>query len=453
MVLDNLKEGLRNSLNKIKDSMFVDKKLIKEITKDIQKSLIKSDVDVQLVLDVTQTIKDRALNEDKPKTITEKEHFISIVYEELADILGTGDEYNLEREIKESDETYKIMLVGLFGSGKTTTTGKLASYYQKRGINTCILSTDTWRPAAAEQIEQIGDDIGVDAYTDPDCDDPKEIFEKYEDEINSYDLAVIDTAGRDALNDELIEELKGIDTSVDADEKFLILSGDIGQSAKDQAEAFKESCGVTGVILTKMDGTAKGGGALVACSVTESPVRFIGIGEKLSDLERFDSENFVGRLLGMGDLEGLLEKTREAFDEEDMEDMKEKMLQGEFNLIDMRDQMEAMNNMGPLDKVLDMIPGLGADQIPKEMLEGQKEKMEEWKHLMNGMTKDELEDPTIMNRSRIERVSQGSGKDERELRDLIKHYKKSKKMMKMMNPGKEQDMEEMMKKMQRKGLR
>lgn len=453
MVLDKLSSSLRSSLQKIKNSMFVDKKLINEIVKDIQKALLKSDVDVKLVLKTTKKIKERALNEDKPKTVSKKDYLITVVYEELVDILGGEESFNLENKIKKSNKTYKIMLVGLFGSGKTTTTGKLANYYKKRGIKTAVVSTDTWRPAAAKQLQQLSKEIGVDCYINPNKKNPEKIYQEFEKEYDEYDLLIIDTAGRDALNDELITELKDLDTAVQANDIFLVLSADIGQAAEKQAQAFHDTTGVTGVIITKLDGTAKGGGALIACSITDAPIRFLGVGEKTNDLERFNPKSFVGRILGLGDLEGLLEKTRAAFDEEEAKDLSKKMLKGEFNLLDMYDQMDAMQNMGSLSKIMDMIPGFNKNKIPKEMLEGQEEKMKDWKHLMNSMTKEELEDPTIMRKQRVERVSHGAGMDTKELRQLLKHYKQSKKMMKMMKGGKEQDMEKMMKKMQRKGLR
>lgn len=453
MVLDKLSSSLRGSLQKIKNSMFVDKKLINEIVKDIQKALLKSDVDVKLVLKTTKKIKERALNEEKPKTVSKKDHLITVVYEELVEILGGEETFNLENTIKKHKGPYKIMLVGLFGSGKTTTTGKLANYYKKRGIKTAVVSTDTWRPAAAKQLQQLSKEIDVDCYINPQNKNPASIYEEFEEEYQNYDLVIIDTAGRDALNNELITELKDLDNTVQANDIFLVLSADIGQAAEKQAQAFHDTTGVSGVIITKLDGTAKGGGALIACSITDAPIRFLGVGEKTNDLERFNPKSFVGRILGLGDLEGLLEKTRAAFDEEEAKELTKKMLKGEFNLMDMYDQMEAMQNMGSLSKIMDMIPGFNTNKIPKEMLEGQEEKMKDWKHLMNSMTKEELEDPTIMRKQRIERVSYGAGMDTKELRQLLKHYKQSKKMMKMMKGGGEKDMEKMMKKMQRKGLR
>ena len=224
---------------------------------------------------------------------------------------------------------------------------------------------------------------------------------------------------------------------------------DVGQGAEKQARMFHETTGVTGVIITKLDGTAKGGGALSACAVTGAPVKFIGVGEKIDALEEFKPKNFVGRLLGMGDLEALLEKAKEAISEEDAKDLQKKLLKGDFTLIDLYEQTEAMRKMGPLSKVLEMMPGMGQLQIPKEALAGQEVKLDHWKIIMGSMTKEELEDPEVMNSSRIDRVAKGSGMPEREVRELIKQHKQSKKLFKMLKGrGSEKDMKKMMQKMQ-----
>ncbi len=450
-MLDNLSSSLKNTLKKITDAIFVDEKLVNELVKDIQRSLIKADVNVKLVLSLTQDIKKRALEEEIPKGISKKEHLVNIVYEELVKLLG-DDKQALTDKIKKK-KTYKIMLVGLFGSGKTTSIAKLSSYFKKRGYTVGVVTTDTWRPAAYDQLEQLAKKTKVDFFGDKSLKDPVKVYKKFEKEYSKYDLLLVDTAGRDALNKELITEIKKLNKAVSPDDTFLVLSGDIGQGAENQAKSFHENCGVTGVIISKLDGTAKGGGALIACSVTGAPVRFIGTGEKIDDLEDFKPSGFVGRLLGMGDLEALLEKTRFAVDEEEVEDLSKKFLKGDFNLIDMYEQMKAMKKMGPLNKIMDLIPGMSG-KVPDHMLKGQEEKIGNWKFLMQSMTKEELEDPTIMNSRRVQRVANGSGMETKDVRELLKQYKQSKKMMKMMKPGSsEKDIQKMMQKMQSKGLR
>ena len=428
MVLEKLSESLKNTLQKIAKSMFVDEKLINELVKDIQRALLQADVNVKLVFELTQRIKDRITKEETPGALTKKEHLINVVYEELTKFLG-GE----KSEIKLGDKMpNKIMLVGLFGSGKTTTCGKIAKFFMKRGKRVALIGLDVHRPAAMDQLEQVGKQINVPVFILKGEKDPVKIYENFRNEYSRLDLLLVDTAGRDALSEDLIDELKDVHKVVQPDESLLIISADIGQAAQTQAKAFHEAGAITGVIVTKMDGTAKGGGALSACAVTGAPIKFIGVGEKVDDFEQFNPKGFVGRLLGMGDLEALLEKAKEAITEEEAKDIEKKLLKGEFNLIDLYSQMEAMSKMGPLGKVLEMVPGLGQLSLPKEALQVQEGKLKKWKHAMNSMTKLELEDPTIIDAQHIERISNGSGVPTTDIRDMIKQYNQSKKLVKML---------------------
>ncbi|HIJ11641.1 TPA: signal recognition particle protein Srp19, partial [Candidatus Woesearchaeota archaeon] len=270
MVLEKLGDSLKSTLSKITGATFVDEKLVNEIVKDIQRALLQSDTNVKLVFALSNSIKERA-KEKTPTGITKREHIVNIVYEELTNFVGKE-----AREIKITKKPTKIMLVGLFGSGKTTTTGKLAKYYKKRGMKVAVMQTDTWRPAAYDQLEQLAGNVGVDFYGIREEKNPAVIYDTFKDKLSAYDVVIVDTAGRDALSDELIEELKEIHALVNADEKLLVISADIGQAAEKQAQAFHDTCGVTGVIVTKLEGTAKGGGALSACAVTDAPIQFIG---------------------------------------------------------------------------------------------------------------------------------------------------------------------------------
>jgi signal recognition particle subunit SRP54 len=444
MVLEKLGNSLKNTLSKIAKSMFVDEKLINELVKDIQRALLQSDVNVKLVFDLTNNIRERIKSEETPKGLTKKEHLINIVYDELVNFLGK-EAYKLE--IKE--KPFKIMLVGLFGSGKTTTSGKLARYFTKRGYKVAIVGLDIHRPAAMDQIEQIAKQVNVPAYINKVEKDPIKIWNQYKDEFKKYDILIVDTAGRDALSKDLIKEIETVNKEINPNENLLVISADIGQAAQKQAQQFHDSCHITGVVATKMDGTAKAGGALSACAVTKAPIKFIGVGEKVDDLEIFNPPGFVGRLLGMGDLEALLEKAKEAITEEQAEDLGKKLLKGEFTLIDLYEQMEAMSKMGPLSKVVEMIPGFGQLKMPKDMLRVQEGKLKKWKIVMSSMTKEELEDPDkVIDANRIERIAKGSGQTTGTVRELIKQYRQSKKMMKMMKGS--GDMNKMMKKMQGK---
>jgi signal recognition particle subunit SRP54 len=442
MVLEKLGDSLKNTLSKITKSIFVDEKLINELVKDIQRALLQSDTNVQLVFSLSNKIKERA-KDKTPPGITQREHLIKIVYEELTDFLGKES-----HEIKIDKKPTQIMMVGLFGSGKTTTTGKLAKFYKKRGFKIALIQTDTWRPAAYEQLEQLANDVGVDFLGIKGEKDPVKIYLSFEKKLSEYDLVIVDTAGRDALSDELIEELNELNNAVQADERLLVISADIGQAAQKQAQAFHDTCNVTGVIVTKLEGTAKGGGALSACSVTKSPIKFIGVGEKADDLELFHPQRFVGRLIGMGDLESLLEKAREVISEEDAKDMQAKFLKGDFSLIDLYQQMKSLKKMGSFKKIIDMIPGMGSMKLPKDMLDVQEEKLTRWKFAMDSMTKEELENPNVIGAERIDRIAAGCGLKISTVRELLKQYRQSKKMMKMFKG--EKDMSKMMQKMKGK---
>ena len=444
MVLDKLGSSLKNTLSKIAKSMFVDEKLINELVKDIQRALLQADVNVKLVFDLTNKIKERIKKENTAKGLTKKEHLINIVYEELVNFLGK-ESYKIE--VKE--KPFKIMLVGLFGSGKTTTTGKLARYFTKRGYKVALVGLDIHRPAAMDQIEQIAQQVKVPVFINKVEKDPIKIWNQYKEEYKKYDILIIDTAGRDALSKDLIKEIETVNKEIKANENLLVISADIGQAAQKQAQQFHDSCRITGVVATKMDGTAKAGGALSACAVTKAPIKFIGVGEKIDDLEPFNPSGFVGRMLGMGDLEALLEKAKEAISEEDAEDLGKRLLKGDFTLIDLYEQMEAMSKMGPLSKITEMIPGFGQLKMPKEMLKVQEGKLKKWKHAMQGMTQEELEKPDeILDSKRIERIAKGSGVTTGTVRELIKQYRQSKKMMKMMKGN--GDINKIMKKFQGK---
>jgi len=440
MVLEKLSNSLKNTLKKIAKSIFVDKKLVEELVKDIQRALLAADVNVKLVLELTEEIKKRALKEEPPKGIDKREFLVKIVYEELVKFLGEK-----ESKIEIKKKPFKIMMVGLFGSGKTTTIGKLAKYYTTRGHKVAALGLDVHRPAAPEQLEQICRQVNIPCFIKKGEKDPIKIYKEFKSEISKYDIVLIDTAGRDALSKDLIKEIKDLYLIIRPDERLLVISADIGQAAQKQAQTFHDSAFITGVIATKMDGTAKGGGALTACAATGAKIKFIGEGEKIDDLETFDPQGFVSRMLGMGDIKALLEKAKEAIPEEKAEDLSKRFLKGEFNLVDLYDQMSAMKKMGPLSKIMEMIPGFGQIKMPKELLSVQEGKLKKWKFIMDSCTKEELENPDIITGSRIERIAKGSGTTSGEVRELLKQYKQAKKMSKMMKGGK--GMEKLMKKM------
>ncbi len=426
MVLEKLGNVLRKTTDKIANAIFLDKTVVDGIIKDLQRALIEADVNVKLVLELTQKIKKDALDE-RIKGIEKKEHIIKLLHDELLNIIGKKKEITLgKKEI--------FILVGLYGSGKTTTCGKLASYYGKRGRKVCCVGLDVHRPAAPEQLKQICDKLNVRCFVDLKEKNALKIWKKFEKEIREYDLVIVDSAGRDALDEELIEEIKGISKEINASESFLVISADIGQAVKRQAQAFKESANVTGVIITKMDSTAKAGGALTACAEVGASVAFIGTGEKASDLETFDPEAFLSRLLGMGDLKSLMEKIHSVMDEKELERQQKKLAEGKFTLRDLQTQMDSMSSIGSFDKIMEMIPGLGKvkEKIGEGALETQEAKVKRWKHIINSMTPEEIENPDLFDKqtSRIARVAHGSGASTTEVRALLKQYKMLNEMMK-----------------------
>ncbi|MAG50930.1 signal recognition particle protein Srp19, partial [archaeon] len=266
MVLEKLGSSLKETLKKITSAVFVDEKLVNELIKDIQRALLSADVNVQLVFDLSKAIKNRALEEKTPRGISEREHLVNIVYEELVKLIG-GEKAEIKIEKK---KPFKIMMVGLFGSGKTTTIGKLGRYYSKRGFKVAAVGLDVHRPAAPEQLEQVCKKAKIKSFIKKREKNALKVYEKFEEEYSKYDILIIDTAGRDALSKDLIKEIKELNKTIKPDERILVISGDIGQAAQNQAEEFHKNCGVTGVIATKLDGTARGGGALVASATTKA---------------------------------------------------------------------------------------------------------------------------------------------------------------------------------------
>ncbi|MEK6856750.1 MAG: signal recognition particle receptor subunit alpha [Nanoarchaeota archaeon] len=425
MVLDNLSTSLKNSLKKITSALFVDERTIDELVKDIQRALLAADVNVQLVFNLTSKIKERFKEEKPTKEQPKREFLIHIVYEELTNLLG-GEKEEIRVQQK---KPFKIMLVGLFGSGKTSLVGKLANYYKKRNYKVATIGLDVHRPAAPQQLKILSDQAQVQCFIDEKEKDPIKIYKKFEQQYKNYDILIVDTAGRDALLQELIDEIESLNKIIQPDERLLIIPAELGQTAQKQAEQFHKSCEITGVVVTKMDGTAKAGGALSACAISGAKIKFIATGEKLNDLETFNPPNFVSRLLGMGDLEALLEKAKEAISEEKSKDMEKRLLKGEFNLVDLYEQMQAMSKMGSLSKLMELVPGMSQLKLPKDVLDVHEDKLKHWKECMNSMTKKELEDPEILEGSRIRRISLGSGVPASEIRDLLKQYRLAKKMM------------------------
>ena len=424
MALERLGSSLYEALKKVFRASVVDEATIKELVRDVQRALLQADVNVKLVLDISKRIEERALKEKLPPGISRREHIIKVVYEELTRFLG-------EKPVSIKIEPGKrkvIMLVGIQGSGKTTAAAKLAKYFQKRGLKPALICVDTYRPGAFAQLQQLANRINVPLYGNPSTKDPVKIALEGLKQFNDRDIIIIDTAGRHKEEQELIKEMMMLEKSIKPDEIMLVVDGTIGQQAMVQAQAFNQATPIGSILVTKLDGSARGGGALSAVAATGAPIKFISTGEKIEDIEPFIPSRFVGRLLGMGDLETLLEKVREA--EIKVPEKKAKaILSGKFTLTDMYEQFEAVKGMGAFRKLLKMLPGMSYD-VPEEMLNMAEDRLEKWRVMIQSMTKEEKDNPKIFNASRIRRVARGSGTSEKEVKELLKQYSLMRRMMK-----------------------
>ena len=425
MVLEGLGKSLRNALGRITGATSVDDQLIKDVVKDLQRALLQADVNVQLVLQLSKKIEERALNEKAPPGKSPKEYVVNIIYEELVNLLDNGEGLQMKPQT--------IMMVGLYGQGKTTTTGKLANLFNKKGFKVGLIAADVYRPAAYDQLRQLGEKVNVEVYGEPGETDAAAIVKRGMEHFKDKKIIIIDTSGRHALEDDLIKEIKDIAAIAKPDERFLVLDSQVGQQAGPQAEAFHNAVGVTGVVLTKMDGTAKGGGAISAVSKTNARIVCLGVGEHIRDFEAFDANKFISRLLGMGDISSLVEMAKESYEgsEQDMEETGKKLASGKFTLKDMYQQMEAMNKMGPLKKIMSLIPGMSKMEDKIDYDESQA-KLAKFKYIMDSMTEEEQEDPSIIKASRVQRIAMGSGTSVQEVRELLKQFNQSKKAIKGM---------------------
>jgi signal recognition particle subunit SRP54 len=425
-MLGKLSSSLKESIRKVAKAKRMDKRTVDELVRDIQRAMIQADVKISLVKELSDRIRERSLKEKM--VLNPREHVIKVVYEELIHIIGQGVEVPLTPQ--------KIMMVGLHGSGKTSSCAKLARYFQKKGLKPAVICADVYRPGASDQLKQLCDNIGVPFFAGaPEERDVMRIVTGGVKEFDKYDIRIIDTAGRHALEEEMIEEIINIRELIKPEQRFIVLDASIGQQASVQARAFDDAIGITGIIITKMDGTAKGGGALSAVAETNSGVAFIGTGEKVDDFEKFEADGFISRLLGMGDLKSLIEMAEESLKPEDVDI---DILKGKFTLNDLYKQLEALKKMGPFKKIMQMMPlgGLGLDiDLNDEMYQVTEDKLKRFKVMMDSMTEDELNGPKIIGGSRLRRIARGSGTTTAEVNELLKYHRMMQKMMKRFTSG------------------
>jgi signal recognition particle subunit SRP54 len=426
MVLEKLGSSLYDALRKVIRAPIVDEELVKELIRDFQRALLQADVNVQLVMELSQNIQKRALDEELPPGISRREHVVKVVYDELTRFVG---EKPVSLEIRPGRQNV-LMLVGIQGSGKTTHAAKLARYFQKRGLKPAVICADTFRPGAYDQLRQLAESINVDFYGEQGGRDPVAIARRGVKELGDYEVVILDTSGRHKEEKSLILEMQQIAAEVNPQEIILVLDGTIGQQAASQATAFNEATDIGSIIVAKLDGSARGGGALSGVAATGAPIKFIGTGEKIEDLEPFVPGRFIGRLLGMGDIESLVAKVKDAEVQVTEKDVNA-MLSGKFTLADMYQQFQAVRSMGPLQKVLSMVPGMGY-KIPEADLDVAEERMDRWKYIIDSMSPEERETPKMINASRVRRIARGSGTEERDVRELIKQYNAMRKMLRQL---------------------
>jgi len=437
-MLDSLREGLQAAVRKLVGATLVDEKAVKEFVRDLQRALIQSDVNVRIALEVTERVQKRALEEKPPGGITKKDQVVSILYEELARLLGGQGGLQLNK-----DKTTVLVMLGVQGSGKTTTTGKLARLYSKRGFKVGVVAADTFRPGAVAQLKTLVASSGAEVYSDEKEKDSVKIAKEGKKAFaESKNLVIIDTAGRHKEEKGLLQEMKDVVNGVKPDVTILVIDGTIGQQCYNQALAFHQTAPVGGIIVTKLDGAAKGGGALAASAATGARIFFIGTGERIDDLEEFVPTRFVGRLLGMGDLKDLMEMVKDAEVVVD-EKMTQRMMSGKMTMNDLLVQFEQMKKFGSLKKVLDHIPGFSG-QVDAKELDKAEDRVKVYKSIIQSMTGEEKTDPDRINSSRLKRIAKGSGRSEKDVRELLSRYKQMKAMVKT---SKGRELRQMMRRM------
>lgn len=416
----DLGEGLRKAIAKLSGATIIDAKTIREFNKELQKALISSDVEIGLVFAFTKKIEEKALHEKMPPGVSMRDYITNMVYEELVRMMGESH----QPEIKPK----RILLAGMYGSGKTTSAAKLAKFYQERGLGVGVICCDVTRPAAYEQLETLAKQANVGFFGMKGEKDVRKIVKNGLRELKDKKVIICDSSGRNALDAELIAEIKAINDEFKPDEKLLVVTADVGQIAGKQAEEFNNAIGLNGVIITRMDGSGKGGGALSAVNVSHTHVMFIGVGEKLNNLELYDSKKFVGRLLGIPDIESLLSTVQNAIKEanikpEDVENI------DELNFETFYTQLKAMGKMGPMKNMLGM---MGLADVPKEALEGGEEKIKKYGVIIASMTKEERRNERLVREaSRVKRIAKGSGTSEKDVRELLNDFNKMKKFANM----------------------
>ena len=430
MAFEGLAERLQSTIKKITGKGKISEQDIKEMSREIRLALLEADVNFRVVKDLINRIKERAVGQEVMESLTPGQQVVKIVRDELAELMG-GE--NAKIAVSDRPPTV-IMMVGLQGAGKTTTSGKLANLLRKKhNRKPLLVACDVYRPAAIEQLKTLGDQLNMPVFSLGTDTNPVEIAEKAIEKAKEdhLDYVIIDTAGRLHVDNELMTELTEIKEAVEPEEIFLVVDAMTGQDAVNVAESFNEQLDITGVVLTKLDGDTRGGAALSIKAVTDKPIKFAGMGEKLDQLEPFHPDRMASRILGMGDVLSLIEKAETTVDQKKAKELEEKMRSMSFTFDDFLEQMEQVKQMGPLDELLNMLPGAGKMKGLKNAQIDERQ-LSHVEAIVKSMTKKERQNPDIINASRKKRIARGSGTTVSQVNRLLKQFNEMKKMMKQM---------------------
>jgi signal recognition particle subunit SRP54 len=434
MAFEGLTEKLQKTFKVLKGKGSLTEADIDAAMREVRLALLEADVNFKVVKDFVAIVKEKSLGADVLQSLTPAQQVIKIVNTQLTELMG-----GVNSKLTYSPRGFTVFLmVGLQGTGKTTTCGKLALYLKKNGKKPMLCACDIYRPAAIDQLEVVGKQVDTPVFTMRDSKDPAKIALEAmkQAEIKGYDALIVDTAGRLQIDEALMEELAQIKKAVKPHEILLVVDALTGQDAVNTAEGFNEKLGIDGIIMTKLDGDARGGAALSVRRVTGKPIKFIGMGEKIDALEPFHPERMASRILGMGDMMSLIEKAEENFDKDQAEKLEKKLRKNEFTLDDFLEQMAQIKNMGGIAKMLEMIPGAGSQQMKGVDVDKSEKEVGQMEAIIRSMTKAERRDPSLLNASRRKRIAAGSGQPVSRINSLIKRYEDAKKMMKTFSkPG------------------
>lgn len=448
-MFESLTDKLTNAMRNLRGTAKLSEENMAEALKEVRAALLSADVHFKVARSFIERVKEKCVGQDVLKTVTPGQQIIKIINDELTALLGEGS-----TELSKK-KPLKIMMVGLQGGGKTTTSAKLAKALKKDGYKPHLVACDVYRPAAIDQLETVARQIEVPCFAKRGSPDVPAIGEEglKVASASGDDLIIFDTAGRLQIDDQLIEEIKELKRRINPDEVLLVVDGAIGQEAVNVAKTFNEAVQLTGIVMTKLDGDARGGAALSMKEITEVPIKFAGTGEKLDDFDVFYPERMASRILGMGDVVSLVEKAQESIDEKDAANMAERMMAGDFNFEDMLKQFSQIKKLGSMSSIMGMLPGMGKmggmgmdDKAEKQMKRSEA--------IILSMTKVERKKPQLLNSSRRTRIARGSGTKLAEVNQLIKQHMQMKKMMKKMQGGgkKMGNMKKMMKQMKASGM-